>query len=108
MFIVSEKIMENINKIRTCIGTGSVYDCVPIFIQFEKDDLKPPAPFKFNSNWLGDEDFIKIVKEERIKYDAQAEGSAMHQFFLNLKRVKRILWNGLGRNIIFLKKTSKR
>jgi len=36
---------------------------MPIFMEIAKDGKKNPNPFKFNSNWLGEDDYVAIIKE---------------------------------------------
>lgn len=61
----------------------------PYFLQIEKDDKNLPAPFKFNSHSLQDEEFPALVKVEWKTFGPQVEEIAMFQFYSNLQRVKK-------------------
>lgn len=54
--------MEDSDRIRRWVGNRGLSDHCSIFLQVEKDDNKPAGPFKFNTVWMEDEEFIKLVK----------------------------------------------
>lgn len=49
IFLVFEKIMEVLDAIRSWVGNGALSIHCLIFHLAEKDEYKPPKPFKFNS-----------------------------------------------------------
>jgi hypothetical protein len=46
------------------VGVGGEYDHYPIFLEVAKGRRKPACPFKFNLEWLKEESFIDMVKEQ--------------------------------------------
>jgi hypothetical protein len=52
---------------------------------------KSASPFKFNSSWLKEEDFISLVKEYWILVEQNAEEQVVVQFVANLKRLKKAI-----------------
>eukprot|EP01018_Ginkgo_biloba_P034237 Gb_24170 [translate_table: standard] len=49
---------------------------------------KPPSPFKFNSNWLEQADFVNLIFEQWVPFDETLRESAALQFEANRKKVK--------------------
>jgi hypothetical protein len=43
------------------VGQGGDLDHLPILLQIEADNWKPPARFKFNHSWLDEEEFKGIA-----------------------------------------------
>ena len=59
-FVVANKIMEQVNKLKYCIG-GSVSYHLPIFLQMENDKYNPTFSFKYNHTLLDKEYFINLA-----------------------------------------------
>jgi len=45
------------------VGLGGILDHSPIFLEIGDNNFKPPTPFKFNSSWLPDVEFHKLVAD---------------------------------------------
>lgn len=75
---------------KTLVG-GVAPDYLPLLMQIEKEDNKPPEPFKFNDTWLEEEWFRNLVIQSWKKYEPNAGERSMFQFAKNLKKVKRIM-----------------
>jgi hypothetical protein len=48
--------------LRQWVGTGEESYHYPIFLEAAGNTKKPTSPFKFNSSWLKEEEFIKILE----------------------------------------------
>jgi hypothetical protein len=106
--IVSEVIIERIEKLRTWTSDAGVSNNVPIFLSFDKDNTNPPTLFKFNSHLLHDEEFSNIVKTEWRMLDPHAKETIMFQFYSNLQRVKRETMDWAKKKSTPLKRILKR
>ena len=60
----------------------------PIFLQILNDDLRPRSPFKFNVNWLVNDDLVSVLKDSWKVFDERFELSPASQFAVNLKTIK--------------------
>jgi hypothetical protein len=56
-----------------------------VLLQSAKDDYKPPSPFKFNTTWLEDEDFIKLINYECKTCDASLKESTISSLLPTLR-----------------------
>jgi hypothetical protein len=54
---------------RQWIGSGGESDHHLIFLEVVGSTKKPTSPFKFNSTWLKEEEFISLVKRHWIPID---------------------------------------
>ena len=61
-FLVSTSLMSDHNRITAWIKIGGESNHFPVFLHMEREECKPPSPFKFNYGWLENEDFVKLVK----------------------------------------------
>jgi len=57
-------------------------------LEVEKGRRKPNSPLKFNPEWLKEESFIDLVKEQWVPFDPNSEDDVAVQFVCNLKKVK--------------------
>lgn len=87
-FLASKNLLMEVEKIQTWVDLGERSDHLPILLQIDKRDTKPAAPFKFNPEWLNEEECIILVKEKRVGYDPSSRDSASFQFAEFLKKVK--------------------
>ena len=64
------------------------------FLQILNNDVKPRSPFKFNANWLLNEEFVSLLKELWTVYVDNPVVSPVAHFATNLKHIKdvSILW----------------
>jgi hypothetical protein len=56
-----------------------------------KENRKPPTSFKFNHDWLVEEDFRQIISKNWKLYDPSSRESAMYKFASNIKQVKKLV-----------------
>jgi hypothetical protein len=78
-------------QFRQWIGSGGESDHSPVWLVFEGGPQKSASPFKFNSTWLKDEGFQKLVKSNWIHLQDSEGISAAIQFVTNLKRIKKLV-----------------
>jgi hypothetical protein len=85
-FLISNWLVEEPILFRQWVGSGGESDHYPIFMEIAGATRKPASPFKFNSGWLKEESFIKLVKEVWAPL-GPTERVAV-QFARNLKSLK--------------------
>jgi len=61
-FLISESMSMLPFQFRQCIGSGRESNHSSVWLVFEGGPQKSASPFKFNSTWLKDEGFQKLVK----------------------------------------------
>jgi len=64
-------------------------------IEFKSGVPKPPSPFKFNSAWLQNEDYIKLVGSTWEIFNPEVHGHAAVHFMKNLNN--QICDKGMGK-----------
>jgi hypothetical protein len=62
-FLVSNCILQSLDKYRTWVEHSGLSDHCPKFLQLRLQDNNPTNPFKFNSSWLGEVSFQNLVKD---------------------------------------------
>ena len=72
------------------MGRGSSSNYLPILLQVDKEDKISLTPFKFNHDWLIDEDFIMLIPRNWNLYDPSSRESSMYKFTSSLKQVKNL------------------
>jgi hypothetical protein len=50
---------------------------MPIFLEFAMAGRKPHNPFKFNSNWLLEDDYVNWVKESWLPFNKELRESVV-------------------------------
>lgn len=58
-----EPLMDKIPLFRQWIGVGGVFDHHSIFLELQGDQRKSGSTFKYNSSWIKDESFRKLVAD---------------------------------------------
>jgi hypothetical protein len=86
-FLISENLVESPLLFRQWVGSGGESDHHPIFLEVAGRSKKPAIPFKFNSSWLKEEEFLALVKE--IWTPITPGRLAVVQFARNLKNLKK-------------------
>jgi hypothetical protein len=61
-FLITESLSLLPLQFRQWIGSGGDSDHSPVWLTFEEGPKNLATPFKFNSNWLKEESFQKLVK----------------------------------------------
>jgi hypothetical protein len=82
-FLISTYLVESPLLFRQWVGSGGESDHYPIFLEVAGNTRKPTSPFKFNSAWLKEEEFINLVKE--IWIPLTKKNGQLTQFAQNLK-----------------------
>jgi hypothetical protein len=89
-FLISETLVMLPFQFHQWIGSGGESDHSPVWFEFEGGPQNPASPFKFNSSWLMDEGFQKLVKSNWIGIrDFEGIPTAI-QFATNLRRIKKL------------------
>jgi hypothetical protein len=73
------------------VNVGGGFDHLPILHQIDKRDSKSTTYFKFNLDWVNEEDYIKVVKEacKLIFYPSSRDTTSLS--LLNLsRRIKKL------------------
>lgn len=60
-FLIKAPLMASLNLFHQWVGSGGISDHSPIFLEIRDNNFKPLTPFKFNSSWLPDASFRKLV-----------------------------------------------
>jgi len=71
-------------------GEGRFSNHLPILLQIDKDDQKPPRPFKFNHKRLEDEGLTNMVMKNWKMFEPKTRETMMYRFVINLNNVKKI------------------
>jgi hypothetical protein len=50
--LIADRVMAGTDKVRSWVGCGGFSNHSNVLLQFEKDKVKPPGPFKFNNLWF--------------------------------------------------------
>ena len=60
-FLIKEALASSGTHIRQWVGLGGLSDHRPIYLEIQDAIQKPKAPFKFNSTWLKDTEYMRMV-----------------------------------------------
>ena len=86
--LISADLLDYNFHFRQWVGFGGDSDHYPVFLQTSNDDLRPRNPFKFNANWLVNDDLVSVLKDSWKVFDEISELSPSSQFAMNLKTIK--------------------
>ena len=77
------------------MGSGGDSDHQPVFLQILNQGFQLKSPFKFNPNWLENEDLVKTLKDTWVAYFDNLHDSPASHFASNLKSLKdvSIVWS---------------
>jgi hypothetical protein len=81
-FLVSEDLLSSVEIYRSWVEYPFVSDHAPVIIQLEISPFFKAYPFKFNSQWLVDQDFTSLVHKS----------SKIPKFLIESGKQKRIGW----------------
>jgi hypothetical protein len=62
-FLISGNLVETPIIFKQWVGLRGESNHHPIFLEVAGDSRKPASPFKFNSAWLKEEEFLNLLKE---------------------------------------------
>jgi hypothetical protein len=68
-FSISKGLINYQFRIRQWVGSGGESDHFSILLEMAQAGRKQSNPFKFNSFWVVDEDFFKVVQENCTPFD---------------------------------------
>lgn len=71
-------------------GIGGILDHSPIYLEVAGTTKKPRAPFKFNSTWLKDPDYIKMISDFWQDQPPPMDQRKAEGFCRNLRQLKRL------------------
>ena len=80
--------MDSYFLFKQCIGCGGDSNHRPVYLQILPSTPKAHCPFKFNTYWLENEEFVSLLKASWVVYEAYSEVSPTSQFAVNLKQLK--------------------
>ena len=87
-FLLSTDFLDCDLHFRQWVGRGGDSDHNPVFMQILNKDARPRSPFKFNANWLKNEEFVTLLKSSWIGFSDNLELSPAAHFASNLKKIK--------------------
>ena len=88
--LISTDLLDCDLQIRQRVGCGGISDHQPVFLQLFHNDAKPRSPFKFNANWLVNDDFVSLLKASWKYFDVASSLSSTTQFAANIKTIKEV------------------
>jgi len=59
--LVVKKLKTKLERVRSWVGKGGLLYHFPMMLKNDLKCGKPPTPFKFNQNWLDEEDFKALM-----------------------------------------------
>ena len=77
IFLIAEDLIGNDLIYKSEVDSGGLSDHKPITLSISTPEEKPPTPFRFNPNWLDDEEYKKLVKENWKSIDLQPTEGCM-------------------------------
>jgi hypothetical protein len=88
---VLDALIEGPFNIKSWVTSGDISDNLPIMFQMVVGGEKLPAPFKFNYNWLPEEDYRNLVSETWVHMMPKSPSSFMRKMVDNLRCIKIVL-----------------
>lgn len=89
-FIIKEQLLCLGFINRQWVGSGSISDHSPIFLDIRGGLSKPRAPLKFNSTWLKDSAYTRLASDFWKSHPDTTSGNITEGFINNLKELKRL------------------
>ena len=101
IFLIAEDLIRDDLIYKSEVESGGLSDHRPITLSISIPEENPPVPFKFNPNWLDDEEYRKLVKENWKPIDLQPTEGYMQQMVNNLSKINKISkeWGKLRRSL---------
>lgn len=98
-FLIKEAFHAQHSRSRQRVGNGGISNHQPIFLELDDTSLKIIAPFKFNSTWLKEPSYIKLVTKFWQSHLISEEADPAKGFVSNLKEL-----NGLSIEWVHMKR----
>jgi hypothetical protein len=89
-FLILEEFANDQLLIRQWVHSRRDSDHSPILLKFTKGGPKPSSPFKYNTKWLKDQDFVSLIKRTWIPFTKTRQSSTAIQFADNLMLIKKV------------------
>jgi len=67
-FLITESLLDKQLTIKQWIDFGGMSDHYPTILEYKHRSKKPTNPFKFKKNWLEDDSFLVLLKENWIPF----------------------------------------
>eukprot|EP00253_Pinus_taeda_P030029 PITA_30029 len=87
-FLIKEPLVNRGTRIRQWVRSRGLSDHRPIYLEMQDAIDKPKAPFKFNSTWPRDADYMRMVVDYWKAHPPGAGGNIVDDFVHNLKESK--------------------
>lgn len=75
-FLIKDHLLNMGHRIRQWVGSRGISDHRLIYLEISGGMNKPRAPFQFNSAWLRDADYIRLVTEFWKAHPERPEGTS--------------------------------
>jgi len=86
-FLIKKDLLGTLSNFCQWVGFGGIFDHSPIYLELAGPSLKPKEPFKFNSTWLQDPKYHKLVTDF-WRYHPPSQGrNLVEGFFQNLMKL---------------------
>jgi hypothetical protein len=90
-FLLDGNLLSNQCKYRSWTINSTISDHNPICLQIDFSHRKDSAPFKFNSSWLSEPDFISLIRSTWISMDKWTDSSPTVLLCDKLKNLKKVV-----------------
>lgn len=87
-FLIKEHLVRTLSNYRQWVRSGGISNHSHIFLELLGPFLKPRATFKFNSTWLMDPKYIKLVNDFWRAHPPSKGRSTAEGFCHNLIEIK--------------------
>lgn len=87
-FLTKEDLVNRGACIRQWVSSGGLSDHRPIYLELQDGADKPKALLKFNSTWLRDMEYIKLVTDFWKANPPGSSGNLSQDFTHNMKELK--------------------
>lgn len=89
-YLIQEDLLQSLTIYRQWVGSGGISDHSPIYLEVALSSRKPRVPYKFNSTWLKDPDYIKMVSQFQKAQPQLMDQRKTKGFCSNPKQLKRL------------------
>lgn len=89
-YLIHEDLLISLTNYRQWVGTKGISDHSPIYLEVASSFKKPRASFKFNSTWLKDPEYLKLVLEFWKAHplpNVQRKGEGFYSNLIKLKQL---------------------
>ena len=76
--------------VKMWVEVGGLYDHLPILLWIQSQELKMANPFKFNPEWIQEDDYRKLVGDTWTSLEATPNVPFMKELSKNLQIIKKV------------------